>query len=118
MADIMLWFVWIGSLGGQDGDYVPDDETYYGHVAFVTEAAGQVYKQTTELVYLGATVCKNTDHTAEINRRVLLASLRFRRSSLPLYHQSTASLRLKVRMFEVRMFEAEVLETVLYGCVT
>ena len=33
---------------------------------------------------LGATVCENADLTGEINRRVLLASLRFRRYGLPL----------------------------------
>ena len=82
-------------------------------VTFVTEAAGQVYKQTAMFVYLGATVCENADLSIEINRRVLLANLRFRRYGLPLYDQPTAPLRLKVRMLK-----AEVMETMLYGCVT
>ena len=82
-------------------------------VTFVTEAAGQVYKQTAKFVYLAATVCENADLTVEINRRVLLANLCFRRYGLPLYDQPTAPLRLKVRMLK-----AEVMETMLYGCVT
>ena len=64
-------------------------------------------------MYLGANVCGNADLTVEINRRVLLANLCFRRYGLPLYDQPTASLRLKVRMLK-----AEVMETMLYGCVT
>lgn len=38
-----------------------------------------MYKQTANVVYLGATVCENADLTVEINRRVLLASQYFRR---------------------------------------
>ena len=82
-------------------------------VTFVTEAAGQVYKQTAKFACLGATVCENADLTVEINRRVLLANPRFRRYGLPLYDQPTAPLRLKVQMLK-----AEVMETTLYGCVT
>ena len=67
----------------------------------------------TQFGYLGATVCENADHTADIHRRGLLANLRFRRSSLPLYDQLTAPLRLKVRVLK-----AEVMETMLCGCVT
>ena len=67
-------------------------------VTFVAEAVGQqVYKQTTKFVHHGATVCENADLTAEINRRVLLANLRFRRHSSPLYDQP---------------------ETMLYGCIS
>ena len=84
-----------------------------GRGTFVTEAASQVYKQTAKFVYLGATVCGNADLTVEINRRVLLSILRLRRCGLSLYDQSTAPLRLKVRMLK-----AEVIETLLYGCVT
>ena len=82
-------------------------------VTFVAEAAGQVYKQTTKFVCLGGTACENVDLTAEINRRMLLANLRFRPYSLPLYDQSTAPLRL-----EVWMLKAELVETMPYRCVT
>ena len=80
---------------------------------FVTEAAGQVYKKTARFMYLGAIVCDNADCTVEINQRVLLANLRLRRYGLSFYDQSTASLRLKARMLK-----AEVMEIMLYGCVT
>ena len=53
-------------------------------VTFVTEAAGQVYKQT-KFVYLGTIVCENAELTAETFRRELLAKLRFRRYSSLLY---------------------------------
>ena len=71
-------------------------------VTFVTEAAGQVYKQTAKFVYLATTVCENADLTVEINRRVLLVNLCFRRYGLPLYDQPTAPLRLKVRCSKLR----------------
>ena len=56
-------------------------------------------------------MCENADLNVEINRHVLLANLRLRRYGSPLYVQSTALLRLKVRMLT-----AEVMETMLYGC--
>ena len=81
-------------------------------VTSVSETVGQVCKQTAKFVYLRATVCENGDLTVEINRRVLLANLRLRRYDLSLYEQSTAPLRLKVRMLK-----AKAMGTVLYGCV-
>ena len=56
-------------------------------------------------------MCENAGLTAESNRRVLLANLRFREHSLPLYDQPTASLRPKVRMLKTEV-------TIIYGCVT
>ena len=53
-------------------------------VAFVTEATGQVHKQTAKFVYLGATVRQNADVTVEITPRVLQANLRLRQYGLPL----------------------------------
>ena len=73
-------------------------------VVFDTEAAGQVYKAP-GLCTLGS-LCENVDHTAEINRGVLLTNRRFRPYSLPLHDQATAPLR-----FKVRMLKAEVMET-------
>ena len=58
-------------------------------------------------------MCENAELTVEMNRRVLLANLDLRRYGLPLHDQSTAPLRLKVRMLK-----AEVMEAILYGCVT
>ena len=71
-------------------------------VTFFAEAAGQVYKQTAKSVYLGVTACENADLTVGINRRVVMANLRFRRYGLPLYDQPTAPLRLKVRCSKLR----------------
>ena len=82
-------------------------------VAFDNESAGQVYKQTAKFVCLGVTVCDDADRTIDINRHVIFASLRIRRYDLPLYDQATAPLRLKVWMLN-----GEVMETMLYGCVT
>ena len=64
-------------------------------------------------MYFGANVCEKADLAVEINRRVLLVNLRLRRYGLSLHDQSTAPLRLKMRMLEV-----EVMETMLYACVT
>ena len=60
------------------------------------------------VVYLGATVRENADLTVKINRCVLLANLRFRRCGLPLYDQSTAMLRLKVRMLKAEAMKPSV----------
>ena len=70
---------------------------------FVTEAAGQVYKQTAKFVYIRATVCENADHAVEINRRLLLANVRLRQYGLSLYDQSTAPLRLELRILKAEM---------------
>ena len=80
-------------------------------VTVVTEAAGQVYKQTAKFVYLGETVHENADLTVENNRRVLLGNLRLRRYGLLLYDQSMAPLWLKVRTLKV-----EVMKTIFCGC--
>ena len=64
---------------------------------FSVEAAGQVYNQADEFVYLG-----------ECN-----AWLSFRKYTLELYDRPSAPLEL-----EIRMLRAEVLETMLYGCIT
>ena len=37
---------------------------------FSVEAAGQVYNQTTELVYVGGSVNQNADLSIEVDRRV------------------------------------------------
>ena len=82
-------------------------------VTFVTEAAGQVYKQSAKFVYLGPTVCENADLAVETNPRVLLNHLRLRQCGLPLLDSSSAPLRLNARVLK-----AEVMENMLYGCVT
>ena len=79
----------------------------------VVEAAGQKYKQTSQFVYLGGAVNECADITPEIERRIRLAWGCLRRYSRELYDRPTAPFLLKVRMLK-----AEVMETMLYGCVT
>ena len=77
------------------------------------EAAGQVYNQTNEFVYLGGNVNHNADLSIEVDRRIRNAWCSFRKYTLELYDRPSAPLELKIRMLR-----AEVLETMLYGCVT
>ena len=81
---------------------------------FSVEAAGQVYNQTNEFVYLGGNVNHNTDLSIEVDRRIRNAWwCSFRKYTLELYDRPSAPLELKTRMLR-----AKVLETMLYGCVT
>ena len=73
---------------------------------FSVEAAVQVYNQTNEILYLGGNVNHNADLSIEVDRR-------FREYTLELYDRPSAPFKLKIRMLR-----AEVLETMLYGCVT
>ena len=77
------------------------------------ETAGQVNNQTNEFVYLGGNVNHNADLSIEVDRRICNAWCRFRKYTLELYDRPNAPLELKIRMLR-----AEVLETMLYGCVT
>ena len=76
---------------------------------FSVEAAGQVYNQTNEFVYLGGDVNQNADLSIEVDRRVRNAWCSFRKYTLELYNRPSAPLELKIRMLR-----AEVLETMLY----
>ena len=80
---------------------------------FRVEAAGQVYNQANELVYLGGNVNHNADLSIEVDRRILNAWCSFRKYTLELYDRPSAPLELKIRMLR-----AEVLKTMMYGCVT
>ena len=80
---------------------------------FSVEATGQVYHQTNELVYLGGNVNHNADMSIEVDRRIRNAWCSFRKYTLELYDRPSARLELKTRILR-----AEVLETILYGCVT
>ena len=80
---------------------------------FGVEAAGQMYNQTNEFVYLGGNINHNSDLSIEVDRRIRNAWCSFRKYTLELYDRSSAPLELKIRMLR-----AEVLETMLYGCVT
>ena len=80
---------------------------------FSVEAAGQVYNQTNEFVYLWGNVNQNDDLSIEVDRRVRDAWCSFRKYTLELYDRPSAPLELKIRMLR-----AEVFDTILYGCVT
>ena len=81
---------------------------------FSVEAAGQVYNQTNELAYLGGNVNHNADLSIEVDRCIRNgAQCSFRKYTLELYDRPSAPLELKIRMLR-----AEVLEKMLYGCVT
>ena len=80
---------------------------------FSVEAAGQVYNQTNEFVYLGGNGNRNADLSVEADRRVRNAWCSFRKYTLELYDRPSAPLELRIRMLR-----AVVLETMLYGCVT
>ena len=76
-------------------------------------ATGQVYNQTNEFVYLGGNVNHNADLSIEVDRRIRNAWRSFRKYTLELYDRSSSPLELKIRMLRV-----EVLETMLYDCVS
>ena len=80
---------------------------------FSVGAAGQVYNQTNEFVYLGGNVSHNANLSIEVDRRICNAWCSFRKYTLELYDRPSAPLELKIRMLR-----AEVFETMLYGCAT
>ena len=85
-----------------------------GRATFTVTAAGQVYKQTVEFVYLGGAVSAGRDlRSVEVTRRIQRAWACFGRYEMDSHYFPSVRLRLKVRMLK-----AEVLETLLYGCVT
>ena len=77
------------------------------------EAAGQRYKQTTEFVYLGGAISESADLDIEIKRRTGAAWASVRKYSSQLYDRRNARLSLKIRLFK-----AEIMEAMLYGCAT
>ena len=83
-------------------------------MGFTDTAARQVYKQMVEFVYLGEAVSADWDlRSIEVTRRIQKAWACFGRYTTEIYDRPSVFLRLKVRMLN-----AEVLETLLYGCVT
>ena len=80
---------------------------------FSVEAACQVYNQTKGFVYLGGNVNHRADLSIEVDQRIRNAWHSFRKYTPELYDRPRAPLELRIRMLK-----AEVLETMLYGCVT
>ena len=84
-----------------------------GKVSFTINAAGQVYKQTIEFAYLGGAITADRELSIEITRRLQRAWARFQRYQMKIYDHPGVRLRLKVRLLQ-----AEVIDTLLYGCMT
>ena len=86
-----------------------------GEVPLTVSAAGQVYKQTVEFVYLVLRRGnqRNRDLSVEVTRRVQRAWVCFGRHKMEIIDRPGVRLRLKVRLLKT-----EVLETILYECVT
>ena len=80
---------------------------------FSVEAAGQVYNQTNEFVYLEGNVNYNAGLSIEVDGRIRKTWSSFWKYTLELDDRTSAPLELKIRMLR-----AEVLETMLYCCVT
>ena len=72
-----------------------------------------MYNETNEFVYLRGNVNHNADLSIEVNRRIRNAWCSLPKYALELYDRPSAPLELKIRMLR-----AEVLDTMLYGCVT
>ena len=79
----------------------------------VVDAAGQRYMQTMQFLYLAGLVDASADIMPEMKRRIRLAWACYNRFKRELYDMEDAPFTLKVRMLK-----AEVMETLLYGCVT
>ena len=84
-----------------------------GKVPFTVNAAGQVYKQTIEFVYLGGDITADRDLSIEITRRLQRTWACFQRYNMEIYDRPGVRLRLKVRLLK-----AEGIEILLYGCMT
>ena len=84
-----------------------------GKVSFTINAAGQVYKQTIHFVYLGGAITADRDLIIEITRRRQRAWACFQWYKMEIYD------RPDVRSWlEVRLLKYEVVEALLYGCMT
>ena len=91
--------------------------TYEGgvevHLHIQRRDSWQVYNQANEFAFLGGNVNHNAALPIEINRRIHNTRYSFWKYTLKLYDRLSAPIKLKIRMLR-----AEVLETMLYGCVT
>ena len=106
--------VWPQRIGGQDCDHVFIREGDAGaHRHIQRRGSGPGVQPDERVCILGGNVNQNADLSIEVDRRVRNAWCSFRKYTLELYDQPSAPLELKIRMLR-----AEVLETMLYGCVT
>ena len=84
-----------------------------GKVSSTMNAVGHVYKQTIEFVYLGWDIAADKDLGIEITRCCQRALACFQRYKMEICDRPGVRLRLKVRLLK-----AEVVETLLHGCMT
>ena len=80
---------------------------------FSVQAAGQLHNKTNEFVCLEGNVSHNANLSIAVNRRIRIAWCSFRKYTLEVYDRPSASFKLKLCMLR-----AEVVETILYSCVT
>ena len=84
-----------------------------GEVSFSNNAAGQVYKQTIEFVYLGGAIAADRELSTKITWRYQRVWACFQRYKTEIYDRPGMPLR-----WRVRFLKAKVIETLLYGCMT
>ena len=84
-----------------------------GKVSFTINAAGQVYKQTVEFVYLRGVITADRDQSIETTRRLQRAWACFLRYKMEIYDRPGVRLSSKVRLLK-----ADVVEALLNGCMT
>ena len=84
-----------------------------GKVSLTINAAGQVCKQTIVFVYLGGAITADRDLSIEIQRGFQRVWAFFLQGKMKIYNGPGVRLRLKVLFLK-----AEVVETLLYGCMT
>ena len=72
-----------------------------------------MYSQTNEFLYPWGNVNHNANLSIEVNRRIRNAWCSFRKYTVELHDRPSTPLE-----FKIRILRAEVLEAVLYGCVT
>eukprot|EP00752_Nemacystus_decipiens_P017313 g15509.t1 len=94
-------------VGTEDDDHVLAAERDEGTIS----VSGQTYQQTDQFVYLGRTITADGKADKEIVSRICRAWKCFRRHSEAMYDRRRVGLRLKVQLLQ-----AEVVETLLYGC--
>ncbi|CAB1103136.1 unnamed protein product [Ectocarpus sp. CCAP 1310/34] len=78
---------------------------------FTVSAAVQTFKQTDRFVYLGRTISADGKADREITSHSCRAWKCYRRNSASMYDRRRADRQLKIRLLQ-----AEVVETLLYGC--
>ena len=78
-------------------------------MSFTINAAGQIYEQTIEFVYLGGAITPDRELCIELTRRLQRAWACFQPYKMEVYYRPVVRLRLKVWLLK-----AEVIETLLY----